>query len=92
MTEQDKAEGRAPVLDIELYGWNFPQFSRMEIRKTLRAYLRDMLSWLARGKKFREEWLRDGGLPPDWYRDETDAEFRARMQAALNGGKNGQEA
>jgi hypothetical protein len=32
----------------------------------------------------RKEWLDFGNLPPDWYRPETDAEFRTRLKARID--------
>lgn len=57
---------------------------RKSVKRTLCSYLWVQFHWWIRGEHFRAEWVRYGNLPPDWYREETDAEFRKRVQERID--------
>jgi hypothetical protein len=65
-----------------LDSWASTGMNRMQVRKTVIAYIVDKFAWRKLTKKQRK-----GFIPPDWYREETDAELRARMQAQINRSK-----
>jgi len=50
---------------------------RMATRKGLIEYLRDRIGWFILSQNFRQKLV-----APDWYREETDAEFRTRIVKA----------
>jgi hypothetical protein len=65
-------------------------FHRMQVRKTLWHYIADKLTWYRLPAERRKFHPGSGFnlLPPDWYREETDAELRDRIKLTLSkGGK-----
>ena len=58
------------------------EFHRMQVRKTLREYIADKIAWFKLPAERRKYYPGSSFnvLPPDWWREETDAELRARIK------------
>jgi hypothetical protein len=52
---------------------------RMEVKKTQGEYDADQIAWAKLSDHQKEGWI-----PPDWYRSETDEEFRTRLKARID--------